>query len=105
MCIRDRQCIVIPINLFGQIVSDSAVVKACVEECLSGEVQTEFISQLVIFNSFKMCIRDRNEIGHVLLDGFIKFARIAESLYFISLPSHGITDQFPDTFIIFYAVN
>ena len=47
----------------------------------------------------------QNEIGHVLLDGFIKFARIAESLYFISLPSHGITDKFPDTFIIFYAVN
>ena len=51
-----RQCIVIPINLFCQIVSDSAVVKACVEECLSGEVQTEFISQLVIFNSFKNVI-------------------------------------------------
>ncbi len=67
MAVHVRQAVFIVVHLFGQIVSDSAVVEAGVEEGFAGKFQTEIIGELVVLNAFQ----DVAVLRRVHHDGYV----------------------------------
>ena len=48
-----RQCVLVAVHFFGEVVCNSAVIETGVEECFSGKLQTEIFVQCVILNPFQ----------------------------------------------------